>query len=202
MEEKIKARGRPRAYDPEKVLDQAAELFWANGFEATSLDDLSVAMGMGRPSIYNAFGDKEALFLKALERYRDTIGSTPLAAMAGKDSVSEAFDAFFQRIVAYTTGDSRHPGCLMGSVAVSTELDPVKHFLTESLEWLEQQLGLRLQAAIDAGQLPAGYPVGVGARRATNAMIALTVRARIGTTREELMADAHAATAAVLGATV
>ena len=56
MIEKSRSRGRPRSYDPDTVLDRAAQLFWANGFSATSLDDLSAAMGMGRPSIYNAFG--------------------------------------------------------------------------------------------------------------------------------------------------
>ena len=102
MEEKVRPRGRPRAYDPEEALDKAVEVFWAHGYAGTSLDDLSAAMGMGRPSIYNAFGDKEALFMKALGRYRDTVGSTPLAAMAGVDSVEEAFNAFFEGVVEYT----------------------------------------------------------------------------------------------------
>src|SRR5260370_41403289 len=102
MVEKSRQRGRPRSYDPETALDSAAQLFWAKGFADTSLDDLSAAMGMGRPSIYNAFGDKEALFLRALERYRDTIGSSPLRAMDGEDSISDALNAFFRQIVKDT----------------------------------------------------------------------------------------------------
>jgi AcrR family transcriptional regulator len=76
MVQKSKPRGRPRSYDPDTALDRAAELFWNNGFDETTLDDLSAAMGMRRPSIYLAFGDKEALFLRALERFRATIGAT------------------------------------------------------------------------------------------------------------------------------
>src|SRR6202035_971093 len=93
MVQKSKPRGRPRAYDPEVALDSAAQIFWEHGFDDATLDDLSTAMGMGRPSIYNAFGDKEALFLRALERFRDTVGSTPLRAMDDEDSIGDALDA-------------------------------------------------------------------------------------------------------------
>ena len=81
VKKRARQGGRPRAYDTDAVLDRAAEVFWANGFSATSLDDLSAAMGMARPSIYNAFGDKAALFLRALERFRDTVASSPVRAL-------------------------------------------------------------------------------------------------------------------------
>jgi AcrR family transcriptional regulator len=200
MEEKVRARGRPRAYDPEKALDKAIEVFWANGYAGASLDELSVAMGMGRPSIYNAFGDKDALFLKALGRYRETIGSTPLLAMAGVDSVKDALNAFYEGVVEYTTCDKSHPGCLMGSVAINSNQDEVRGFLTESLDWIQEQLEARLASAVASGQLPTDYPVALGARRAVNLMITMTVRARLTCNREELLNDAHAATAAVLEA--
>ncbi len=66
-------RGRPRQYDPDQALAKAAETFWKHGYAATSLDDLVVATGMKRPSLYAAFGDKRDLYLKTLERYRDQI---------------------------------------------------------------------------------------------------------------------------------
>src|SRR5262245_66197867 len=62
-------RGRPRAYDPEIALQLATESFWRAGYAATSLDDLSAATGMNRPSLYSAFGDKRDLYLAALRRY-------------------------------------------------------------------------------------------------------------------------------------
>ena len=64
-------RGRPRAYDPDVALDAAIAAFWRAGYTATSLDTLSEATGMNRPSLYGAFGDKHALYLAALKRYAD-----------------------------------------------------------------------------------------------------------------------------------
>src|SRR5690349_17005449 len=66
-----KRRGRPRAYDPEQALARAAARFWQAGYAGTSLDDLSEATGMNRPSLYAAFGDKRDLYLKTLAYYRD-----------------------------------------------------------------------------------------------------------------------------------
>lgn len=198
MEEKTRTRGRPRAYDPDVALDRAVGLFWAKGFQGTSLDDLGAAMQMGRPSIYNAFGDKEQLFLRALARYRETVGATPLRAMEGIGDIGPALDAFFAQIVSYATEDSSHLGCLLGSVAVSTSLESVQSYLRENLRELEHELARRLRAAVDAGGLPPEFPVAAAARRAVNELLAIAVRARMGVPREELMRDARAATVAVL----
>jgi AcrR family transcriptional regulator len=202
MVEKTRARGRPRAYDPAVALDSAAELFWAKGFADTSLDDLSAAMGMGRPSIYNAFGDKEALFLHALERFRDTVASTPLRAMDGEDSIGDALDALFRKSVEYTTADRSHLGCLLGSVAPVIDSPDVRDFLSANLAEIEARIADRLSAALRSGELPPDYPAEHGARRAVNAMLALAARARLGTSREELLADAADATPVVLATRV
>src|SRR5207247_4030667 len=74
-----KRRGRPRAYQPDVALGKALDLFRKDGFAATSLDDLSAATGMNRPSLYGAFGDKRELYIKSYARYR----SDARAAMAG-----------------------------------------------------------------------------------------------------------------------
>lgn len=200
MAEKSRTRGRPRAYDPDVALDRAVELFWANGLQGTSLDDLGAAMGMGRPSIYNAFGDKEQLFLKALARYRDTVGSTPLRAMESIDQIGSALDAFFSQIVNYATEDSSHLGCLFGSVAIATSTESVQAFLRDNLEWLQTQLAARLQAAVETEQLPPSFPVETGARRAVDELLSIAVRARMGLPRDELMAAVHDATLSVLAA--
>jgi AcrR family transcriptional regulator len=199
MVEKSRPRGRPRAYDPEQALDSAAELFWVNGFSETTLDELSTAMGMGRPSIYNAFGDKEALFLRALERFRDTVGSTPLRAFAGEDSIQDALDAFFGQIVEYTTRDRSHLGCLIGSIAPATDLPGVREFLTTNLALTEDQIAKRLAAAVESGELPSDYSAAQGARRAVNAMLSLGARARLGSSCDDLLSDATSATSIVLG---
>ena len=199
MIEKSRSRGRPRSYDPDAVLDRAAQLFWASGFSATSLDDLSAAMGMGRPSIYNAFGDKEALFLRALQRYRDTVALTPLRALEAEDSIRQGLEAFFRQFVAYTTADRSHLGCLLGNVAPITDLPDVQRFVKTGLAAFEAQIAAHLSAAVGRGELPPDYPTQLGARRAVNAGLAISARARYGTPREELLDDAEDATSSVLG---
>ena len=72
----LRPRGRPRAYRPELALAQARDAFWRDGFAATSLDDLSAATGMNRPSLYAAFGDKQALYVKAYASYRAEVRET------------------------------------------------------------------------------------------------------------------------------
>jgi AcrR family transcriptional regulator len=157
-------------------------------------------MGMGRPSIYNAFGDKEALFLRVLERFRDTVGSNPLRAFAAAESIRDALDAFFRQIVEYTTADSSHLGCLIGSIAPVTDLPDVRQFLEANLALTEDQLATRLAEAVQGGELPSDYSAAQGARRAVNAMLSLGARARLGSSRQELLDDAATATSIVLGA--
>jgi AcrR family transcriptional regulator len=198
MVEKGRTRGRPRSFDSAAVLDSAAEVFWAKGFAETSLDDLGAAMGMGRPSIYNAFGDKGAVFLHALERFRDTIASSPMRAMEAEDSIGDALDAFFRQIVEYTTADRSHLGCLLGSVAPITDTPEVRRFLNENLAETEARIANRLSGAVRRGQLPASYSAEQGARRAVNAMFSLAARARLGSSRDELLTDAADATSTVL----
>jgi AcrR family transcriptional regulator len=199
MVEKTRQRGRPRTFDSAVALDSAAELFWAKGFAETSLDDLSAAMGMGRPSIYNAFGDKEALFVRALERYRDTTASSPLRAMDAEDSIGEALDAFFGQIVEYATADPSHLGCLLGSVAPVTDIPEACRLVNQSLAETELKIAERLSSAVTLGQLPSDYAATHGARRAINAIFSLAARARLGSSREELLSDARDATSTVLG---
>ena len=86
QKEKVR-RGRPRAYDPERALAQATAAFWDAGYSATSLDDLSAATGMNRPSLYGAFGDKHALYLKAIDGLRMV---RAIAAMIATSSTTAA----------------------------------------------------------------------------------------------------------------
>lgn len=155
MVQNPRPRGRPRAYDPAVALDSAAELFWVNGFADTSLDDLSAAMGMGRPSIYHAFGDKETLFLRALERFRDTTGATPMRAFADADSIREALDALFRQVVEYTTADQSHLGCLLGNIASATPVPDVRGFLSANLAMTEGQIAAHATSIV-LGTRPTG----------------------------------------------
>ena len=110
--------GRPLSFDPDAALQQAMLLFWRHGYEATSLSDLTKAMGVTPPSIYAAYGDKKGLFLRAVQRYltqpaspADIIARAPTARDAARVMVEGAAQAF--------TGDDTPPGCLLASAAIA-----------------------------------------------------------------------------------
>src|SRR5438445_12025868 len=108
-----KRRGRPRAYQPDVALGKALDLFRKGGFAATSLDDLSAATGMNRPSLYGAFGDKRELFIKSYRRYRDDAR----AAMGGIFRDELPIRQRLGRLSAvaldtYSSGETGPRGCL------------------------------------------------------------------------------------------
>src|SRR5688500_7458339 len=89
-------RGRPRAYEPKQALAQVTDAFWLAGYAATSLDDLSAATGMNRPSLYAAFGDKRALYLKTLETYVERGRRSIQAALTGEGSAADALRRVYE----------------------------------------------------------------------------------------------------------
>lgn len=103
--------GRVREFDEEKVLDAAMQLFWEKGYEATSLSDLTSRMGIQRPSIYSAFGDKKELFETALRKYTMSHASEARSRLQNQPSVREAFRAFFENLVDEEYSVSRSRGC-------------------------------------------------------------------------------------------
>ncbi|KQX47124.1 MULTISPECIES: TetR/AcrR family transcriptional regulator [unclassified Paenibacillus] len=104
---------RLREFDEQKALDAAMHVFWEKGFEATSLSDLTSKMGIQRPSIYSAFGDKKELFEAALRKYTQFHASNVRARLQKKSSVIEAFRSYFESIVAeeYEEGPKPNRGC-------------------------------------------------------------------------------------------
>src|SRR6266404_467975 len=110
--------GRPRAFDIEKALERALQVFWEKGYEGTSLSDLTEAMGINRPSLYATFGNKESLFKKVLDRY----GSGPAAFMREAlemPSARAAVERLLRGTADLVTGSSNPPGCLAVHAALS-----------------------------------------------------------------------------------
>lgn len=103
--------GRVREFDEEKVLDAAMQLFWEKGYEATSLSDLTSRMGIQRPSIYSAFGDKKELFETALRKYTRSHASETRTRLQSHQSVREAFRAFYENVVNEEYSESTSRGC-------------------------------------------------------------------------------------------
>ncbi|SCW63759.1 transcriptional regulator, TetR family [Paenibacillus tianmuensis] len=113
---------RPRSFNEEQALHAAMELFWEKGYEATSLSDLTAKMGIQRPSLYSAFGDKKELFEASLRKYNQSHASYVRARLQGAPSVKEAFRAFFAGIVAEGYEEGPNRGCFCLNVMV--ELAP------------------------------------------------------------------------------
>src|SRR5215211_7704351 len=106
---------RTKSFDENTVLDQAVQLFRERGYEGTSLADLEAHLGLGRQSLYNAFGDKQALFLKALDRYRREVGEEAVARLNAPGAGLEAIRMFFQHTIDMLTADGPRSGCLVAN---------------------------------------------------------------------------------------
>jgi AcrR family transcriptional regulator len=117
--------GRPRSFDPDKALDAAVGTFWKYGYDGASLDALTEAMGINRPSLYAAFGDKAALFESALRRYQATAWEGMRAALDEAPDAGAAIDAYFVAARRSVAGRGTPRGCLVASVLGDvSEADP------------------------------------------------------------------------------
>jgi AcrR family transcriptional regulator len=186
-----KPRGRPRAYEPEVALGKALDQFRKDGFAATSLDDLSAATGMNRPSLYGAFGDKRELYLKTYARYRaDARAATAeifQAALPIKQRLARIFDVALD---IYLAGANGPRGCFTvmtaGSEAVA---DPkIRAMVQEALSDMDRAFTASFRIAKDNGELPENADPKILAQLASAMLHSLALRARAGIPRRELEA--------------
>ncbi|OCI99160.1 TetR family transcriptional regulator [Rhizobium sp. AC27/96] len=108
---------RPREFDEEKVLELAVEQFWERGYEATSIRDLAQAMGLTTASVYNAFGDKRAVYRRALDFYVEHSFVDRVGRFESRPS-REAIGAFFGEIIARSLSDTKRKGCMLVNSAL------------------------------------------------------------------------------------
>jgi AcrR family transcriptional regulator len=186
-----KRRGRPPAYDSEQALTQAMETFWTLGYEGTSLDDLSAATGMNRPSLYGAFGDKRALFLKALMAYRAR-GELGLSKLLGEtDSVRSALvNTCAAALTIYFSGEGPAArGCfLTGAALVGAVDDPeLRQALLEGLEDIDRALLALFEHGQRTGEVARGADTEALAFMASALLHSLSVRARAGASQVDLV---------------
>jgi TetR/AcrR family transcriptional repressor of nem operon len=112
---------RPRSFDPDEALDAARDVFWQKGFQGTSLDDITAATGLAKPSLYAAFGDKNALFLKVLDRYHARIVANAERILNEGPSARDAIERWLKGFVPFCSGIKGSRGCL----SVNTGADGV-----------------------------------------------------------------------------
>ncbi|HEX7389624.1 MAG TPA: TetR/AcrR family transcriptional regulator [Acidiphilium sp.] len=197
-----KRRGRPRAYDPETALRQALDAFWKTGFSGTSLDDIAQATGMNRPSLYAAFGDKHALYLKALDQYwRDSIEAMR-DILDRKLPLAETLMLIFDRALdIYFSGDGAPRGCFAVGTAVTEAVEDaeIRATLTASLNRLDGNFDALIRAARARGEIaPDADPASL-AILATATVHTLALRARSGVARAELQRLARRAVTVICG---
>jgi AcrR family transcriptional regulator len=183
-----RTRGRPRQYDEVVALQAAGEVFWTKGFSATSLDDLTVAMGMNRPSIYRAFGDKEAVYRKALMQFCQGMEAAFERTMLAEDDIRKALANFYQDALAVYTSGEQPKGCLvMGTAVAAAVCHPeIQADLLNVIRDLDQKIARRLEQARDAGQLKASFDATGRAAVAQSLLHSLSLRARAGETPKRL----------------
>lgn len=179
--------GRPREFDPEAALDAALSVFWERGYEGTSLADLTKAMGINKPSLYAAFGDKAQLFRKVVDRYIAQQGSTWMMAL--QEPTARLAVQRILNIVADSLTSAQNPhGCLLvqSALTCSQESDCIKNELALRRAGSDSMLRERFARAQADGELPPGVDTAALARYFSTILRGMSVEASGGATREDL----------------
>ena len=194
-------RGRPPSYDRDVALGAIRDVFWDRGFSAASLDDISAAADMNRPSLYGAFGDKREMYLAALRRFSVESGHEMQKALEAP-TLREALEAFYVwAIQEYVSGNAGPRGCLVICTAVTeaTGDAAIRSALGAMLAELDSVVAVRIARAQAEGDRCTGGDAKVLARLATGVLHSVAVRARAGARRSELLAIARATVGLIVG---
>jgi len=186
-----KRRGRPRAYEPEVALARALDVFWKEGFTGTSLDDLSAATGMNRPSLYGAFGDKRELYIKSYEAYRDRARQRMGEAFAVELPLRKMLESIYAiALDMYLSGKDGPRGCFTVMTATSEAVfDPaIRDMVITGLVETDRFFARIFRRAQERGELPASSDTQVLALLASATLHTIAVRARAQVPRAELEA--------------
>jgi len=190
-----KRRGRPRAYDPEVALARATESFWKAGYSATSLDDLSAATGMNRPSLYGAFGDKRELYLRTLARYWELSRVAVKEALVYDQPLRVALQRLYAKALSiYLSGKDGPRGCFAIGTATTEAVGDAKirAALADGFRMLDEAFAARIRFAKDHGDLPRDADPAALAMMASATLHTLAVRSRAGASRAALEGIARA----------
>ncbi|WP_061938119.1 TetR/AcrR family transcriptional regulator [Aureimonas sp. AU22] len=179
--------GRPRAFDPDEALDSALELFWRQGYEGTSLSDLTEAMGIAKPSLYAVFGNKEELFRKALDRYAARRQDLSCSAL-GEPTSRRAVERMLLAFAGVGEDEDAPKGCLMvqGALVCSEASETIRQELCDRRTESEAALCRRICEWKAAGDLPPETDPKDLARYVMAVAQGLSVQAASGASAEDL----------------
>jgi AcrR family transcriptional regulator len=183
----IRTLGRPRSFETGKALDAAMKVFWRKGYEGASLADLTTAMGINRPSLYSAFGDKEALFLKVLDRYNEGPAAYVRASL-NLPTARAAVEGLMQGTADMASGSNNPRGCLFvqGALACGDGAEAIRDDLILRRDAGEKAVRQRLKRAQVEGELPPEASPEDLARYVVTIIQGIAVQAAGGATRKEL----------------
>lgn len=198
-----KRRGRPRAYEPDVALGKALDLFRRQGFAATSLDDLSEATGMNRPSLYSAFGDKRELYIKSYQRYREDARASMVEIFRQEMPVRQRLERIYASALnIYLSGETGPRGCFTVVTAASEAVgDPeIRAMVLEGLSELDKAFANCFRRAKEKGELPASADPAALAQLASATVHTIAIRSRARVPRKELEAIVKGAIDVMVGA--
>jgi AcrR family transcriptional regulator len=183
-------RGRPRSFDIDTALDQATQVFWRHGFQGASLTHLTEATGLSKPSLYAAFGDKESLYLRCLERYVEMQVATQTALLEGEPDARRAVEGFLRTMAEMQSDPTVPGGCLVinGTADCGSPATPaaVEAALAKASDGTVERLRRRLKQAEKAGELPPGLDATRLAHLLGAVIAGMAVMSKTGQPREKL----------------
>ncbi len=185
-----RGRGRPRAFETDTALGQAMDVFWSDGFAATSLDDISAATGLNRPSLYGAFGDKRALYLQAYGQYRKRVNESFEPLFAAREPLRVKLRRILTACLdLYLSGPNGPRGCFTVLSAASEAIaDPDLHSLVgEAIDGTDRAFARLFTDAREAGELPQSADPLRFARVAAATIHTMSIRARARIPRAEIL---------------
>ena len=184
-----KPRGRPLAFNQDDALEKALQVFWSRGYEGASMAELADALGINKPSIYATFGNKEALFRKALARY--ATGPAAFVSEAMKEPTARlVVEKFLMQAVDFFSDKNTPNGCMIvqGALTCSAGSTLIQQELIAYRKSYEDALVQRLEQAITQGDLPKNVNAAALAKYIATIHQGMSVQATSGATREELSA--------------
>ena len=194
---KMKRMARPREFDEDEVLDRALSTFWEHGYEGTSIDELVAATGLGRASLYGAFGDKEQIFAKAMERYCARTGDS-LSIAEGEPSARAALSRLLRHLVLQSCPKSGPRGCFLLSTAVGGDAPPAaREAYADYTSRLERSLTALVRRGQETGELAKTRDAQSVARMLGVLLQGIAASARAGRSKAQLEAALETALALV-----
>ncbi|MFF1817754.1 TetR/AcrR family transcriptional regulator [Kribbella sp. NPDC058245] len=190
-----RSRGRPRAFDRDHAVLEAARLFWRRGYSGTSTRTLSATLGLSTSSLYAAFGSKAGLFEEAVRTYAERYREIYQQAVAENDIQTVIERILTESVHEFTQPTGTHPGCLISSAVMtdSTSTLDTSAYVAELHTSNEQALLVRIQRAIQDGELVADTNAAVLTGLIQTVWHGLSARSNVDTTREDLLATAQLA---------